>query len=251
MTDDREPTDHARVLVVGAASGIGAAAVRWLAERGWRVAAADRDAAGLRALDTAGVDLATRVEVDASDEQAVDRAVASAAGTLGGLDALVNCVGTTGGGWRSIADMPVAHIDELYAVNLRSAFLLTRAVLGPMRNQGYGRILHLSSIAGKEGVSGMAAYCATKAGLVGLVKSVAREVATEGITVNALAPAIIRTAMTEAMSEEQYTYLRDLAPMRRAGELDEVAAMIEWIVSPRCSFTTGATFDLSGGRADY
>ena len=240
-----------RVLVVGAASGIGAAAAAWLLSKGWSVAVADRDEAKLRTIVPAVSSFAACLSLDVTDETAVAAGVNEAADALGGIDALVNCVGTTGGGWASITETSVTHLDELYNVNLRGAFLLTQAVLGVMRPRQYGRVLHLTSIAGKEGVAGMSSYCATKAGMVGLVKSVAREVATEGITVNGLAPAIIRTALTQAMPDDQYDYLLNLAPMRRAGELDEVSAMIEWIVSPACGFTTGFIFDLSGGRADY
>jgi 2-dehydro-3-deoxy-L-rhamnonate dehydrogenase (NAD+) len=236
------------VLVVGAASGIGAAAAEHLAARGWRVVGADRDEDGLATVGEVGV---VPVAMDVTDEDTVRDGVAEATAAVGALDAVVNCVGTTGGGWRPFAEVTVDHLDELYRVNLRGAFLVTAAVLPAMRARGYGRLLHVASIAAKEGVPGMAGYCATKAGLVGLVRSVAREIATEGVTVNALAPALVHTPLTEAMPEEQYAYLRDLAPMRRAGTVEECAAMIAWIVSPACSFTTGATFDLSGGRADY
>lgn len=243
-------TERTNALVVGAASGIGRAATRWLATRGWRLVAADRDREGLDRLEV-GTGIVERLELDVVDADAVTRGVAAAEQALDGVDVLVNCAGTTGGGWRSFDQTPVAQLDALYAVNLRGAFLLTQAVLPAMMARSYGRILHVASIAGKEGVPGMSTYCATKAGLIGLVKSVAREVARDGVTINALAPALIRTALTEAMPEEQFTYLRDLAPMRRAGELDETSAMIGWIVSPEASFTTGFTYDLSGGRADY
>jgi 2-dehydro-3-deoxy-L-rhamnonate dehydrogenase (NAD+) len=120
-----------------------------------------------------------------------------------------------------------------------------------MLKNGYGRILHVASIAGKEGSAGMTAYSATKAGLIGLVKSLARDCALDGLTLNALAPAVVRTAMVDARPEATVKYMIDKIPMRRTGELEEAAELIAWIVSPACSFTTGFTFDMSGGRATY
>jgi 3-oxoacyl-[acyl-carrier protein] reductase len=120
-----------------------------------------------------------------------------------------------------------------------------------MLPSGKGRILHVASVAGKEGNAGMLAYSATKAGLIGMVKSAGKDYAETGITINALAPAVIRTDMVAAMPEHQVKYMTDKIPMKRTGELDEAAAMIDFIVSPECSFTTGFTFDLTGGRATY
>ena len=139
--------------------------------------------------------------------------------------------------------------DLVYRINLYAAMLLTRAVVPVMLRNGYGRILHVASIAGKEGNAGMLAYSATKSGLIGLVKSAAKDYAETGITINALAPAVIRTDLVAAMPEAQVKYMTDKIPMKRTGELEEAAAMIEFIVSPECAFTTGFTFDLSGGRA--
>jgi 2-dehydro-3-deoxy-L-rhamnonate dehydrogenase (NAD+) len=239
-----------RALIVGAASGIGAAVTRHLLALGWQAVAADRDEDGLERLPDRG-ELVDRLVLDVTDAASVTSGVTSAERSLGELDVLVNCAGSTGGGWRSLRETPVAQLDALYEVNLRGAYLLTQAVLPAMVERRYGRILHVASIAGKEGVPGMSTYCATKAGLIGMVKAVAKEVAEAGVTINALAPAIIRTALTTAMPEEQFAYLRDLVPMRRPGELEEAVAMIAWIVSPEASFTTGFTYDLSGGRADY
>jgi NAD(P)-dependent dehydrogenase (short-subunit alcohol dehydrogenase family) len=120
-----------------------------------------------------------------------------------------------------------------------------------MLERGYGRVLHVASIAGKEGNAGMLAYSSSKAAVIGMTKVQGKEVAGTGVTVNALAPAVIRTPLVEAMPEAQVTYMTDKIPMRRCGTLEEVVAMVEFIVSPGCSFTTGFTFDLSGGRATY
>jgi 3-oxoacyl-[acyl-carrier protein] reductase len=129
--------------------------------------------------------------------------------------------------------------------------VLSKAVLPRLLTHNYGRVLHVASIAGKEGNAGMAAYSATKAGLIGLVKSLGKDYAETGITINALAPAVIRTPMVDALPEATVRYMTDRIPMKRCGELDEAAQLIAWIVSPACSFTTGFTFDLSGGRATY
>ena len=136
-------------------------------------------------------------------------------------------------------------------INLIGAFVLSQAVLGALREAGYGRILHIASIAGKEGNAGMVSYSASKAGLIGMVKSMGKEYAQEGITVNALAPAVIWTPMVEAMPQSQVDYMTQRIPMGRLGRLEEVAEMAAWIVSPAASFTTGFTFDLTGGRATY
>ena len=237
-----------RALVVGAASGIGAAAAARLVRDGWSVVGADRDLAGLERLDVA---LAGRVRMDVTDAASVAAGVSETTRTLGAIDALVNCAGTAGGGWRPFLETSPDQLDELHAVNLRGAFLLMQAVLPGMIEAGYGRILHVASIAGKEGVPGMSTYSSTKAGLIGLVKSVGREIATSGVTVNALAPAVIRTPLTDLMPEDQFEYLKSLIPMRRAADLEEVAAAIRWMVSEEASFTTGFAYDLSGGRADY
>jgi 2-dehydro-3-deoxy-L-rhamnonate dehydrogenase (NAD+) len=248
--EDGRHVARQRALIVGAASGIGAAVTRHLLDRGWQAVAADRDSDGLERLTDRG-ELVDRLVIDVTDVTSVTSGVTSAERSLGHLDVLVNCAGSAGGGWRPLRETPVAQLDALYEVNLRGAYLLTQAVLPAMVERRYGRILHVASIAGKEGVPGMSTYCATKAGLIGMVKAVAKEVAETGVTINALAPAIIRTSLTEAMPEEQFAFLRDLVPMRRPGELAEAAAMIRWIVSPEASFTTGFTYDLSGGRADY
>jgi 3-oxoacyl-[acyl-carrier protein] reductase len=129
--------------------------------------------------------------------------------------------------------------------------VVAQAVLPRMLAQNYGRILHVASIAGKEGNAGMAAYSASKAGLIGLVKSMAKDYAETGVTINALAPAVIQTPLVDALPQATIDYMTAKIPMRRCGTLEEVAAMIAWIVSPACSFTTGFTFDLSGGRATY
>ncbi|MGH6720106.1 MAG: SDR family NAD(P)-dependent oxidoreductase [Alphaproteobacteria bacterium] len=242
------------VAVVGAGSGIGRAAAAYLAGQGVMVGCLDRDApanaASAQAITAAG-GTAFAHGVDVTDEATIGPALDAVARAFGRLDGLVNCAGITGLTNRKAHDVDLADFDRVYRINLRGAMALSIAVLPRMLERGYGRVLHVASIAGKEGNAGMAAYSATKAGLIGLVKSMAKDYATTGITINALAPAVIQTPMVDALPAAQVTYMTDKIPMRRCGTLDEVAQIIAWIVSPACSFTTGFTFDLSGGRATY
>ena len=154
-------------------------------------------------------------------------------------------------GFTRTEDTPTPGFRETVEVNLVGSFLVTRHALPTMRAAGYGRILLIASMAGKEGNAGMCAYSAAKAGVIGLAKSTGKEVAGSGVTVNALAPAVIRTAMVDGMPEEQVEYMTAKIPMGRCGTLDEAASLACWIVSREASFNTGAVFDLSGGRATY
>ena len=245
------PTRPYNVAVVGAASGIGAAAARFIAREGARVACLDRDGEGAAGVAAALGGGAIARPCDVTDPDSVERAVAETARAFGQIHGLVNCAGITGRTNVKGHEVELADFDRVYAVNLRGAFILSQAILRHMLPHGYGRLLHVASIAGKEGNAGMTAYSATKAGLIGLVKSLGKDYPESGITINALAPAVIRTPMVEALPEATVKYMTDKIPMRRCGELDEAAALIAWILSPACSFTTGFTFDLSGGRATY
>jgi 3-oxoacyl-[acyl-carrier protein] reductase len=238
------------VAVVGAASGIGRAAAEFLAQIGCHVGAADREIEGVRRL-AAEQDRVSAFAIDALDAASVADGLADIERRIGPIDALVNSVGITGKTNLPAHEVDLADFDRVCALNLRAALILSRAVLPAMLARGYGRLLHIASISGKEGNMGMTAYSASKAGLIGLVKSMAKDYATTGVTVNALAPAVIRTPLVAALPEATVKYMTDKIPMRRCAELGEAAAMIAWIVSPACSFTTGFTFDLSGGRATY
>lgn len=241
-------------VVVGAADGIGKAAATLLAQRGARVACLDRNLAGAEEVArslTSDTAAALAVGTDVVDAASVEHAIGRVREELGPVAALVNCAGTTGVTGRKSEDVDIEDFDLVYRVNLRGAFLLSKAVLPGMVAEGYGRVLHVASIAGKEGNAGMVAYSATKAGLIGMVKAQGKEYAETGVTVNALAPAVIRTAMVEAMPPAQVEYMTERIPMRRTGRLQEAAETICWAVSPACSFTTGFTFDLSGGCAVY
>ena len=150
-----------------------------------------------------------------------------------------------------ITEYPTEAFDEIYAVNLRGTFLMAKYALQAMEPAGYGRILLIASIAGKEGNPGMVGYSATKAGGIGLVKGIGKEYAQSGITINGLAPAVIKTAMNADTHPDQLAYMTAKIPMGRLGTVEEVAAMASWIVSEECTFSTGFVFDLSGGRATY
>jgi 3-oxoacyl-[acyl-carrier protein] reductase len=243
-----------QVIVMGAGSGIGRATAEFLAAGGAPVGCLDRDetaaAKTAHAIERAG-GRALAVAADVTREATLAPALDRVTEAFGPIQALVNCAGITGRTNIKAHEVDPADFDAVYRINLRGALLVSQAVLPGMLAQNYGRILHVASIAGKEGNAGMAAYSATKAGLIGLVKSMAKDYAETGITINALAPAVIQTPMVDALPQATVDYMTAKIPMRRCGTLAEVAAMIAWIVSPACSFTTGFTFDLSGGRATY
>ncbi|MBT5413288.1 MAG: SDR family oxidoreductase [Rhodospirillaceae bacterium] len=240
--------------VVGAASGIGREAAALLARLGCAVPCLDRDEAGnaaaAAAIRKAG-GAADAFAADVTRPETVHAAVAAALDRYGRIDALVNCAGVTGKTAIVSHEVDLEDFDRVYAINLRGALVVSQAVLPAMLERGYGRLLHVASVAGKDGNAGMAAYSATKAGLIGLVKVMGKDYAQTGVTVNGLAPAVVQTPMVEALPRETVDYMTAKIPMARLGRLDEVAHMIAWILSPACSFTTGFTFDMTGGRATY
>lgn len=240
------------VLVTGAASGIGKQIATSLSKKGAIIAACDKDISKLRTLeDEIRSNKFFTFEVDFVSEESIVRCVSAVEAQLGPLKAVVNCVGVLGKNGEKIESLDIADFDLVYSINLRGAVILTKAVIKGMSDRGYGRILHLASISGKEGNPLLVAYSSTKAGLIAMVKSVGKEYATTGVTVNSIAPALIDSPMTDSFSESQLAYLKSKIPMNRLGTSDEVAEMAAWIISPACSFTTGFTFDLSGGRATY
>jgi NAD(P)-dependent dehydrogenase (short-subunit alcohol dehydrogenase family) len=243
--------DDYAVAIVGGASGIGLDTARFLSGQGVRVAVLDRNKEGVTAAAKALGSKAIGVDVDIKDWTGTKAAIDQVAKSFGKIDGLVNCAAIVGKTNIPTHDVEIENFDECYQINLRGALLLSKAVIPHMLARKYGRILHIASIAGKEGNAGMAAYSATKAGLIGLVKVMGKDYAETGITVNGLAPAVIRTPMVAAMPQQQVDYMTAKIPMKRVGELQEAAEMIAWIVSPACSFTTGFTFDLTGGRAVY
>lgn len=237
------------ILVTGAASGIGRKIATDLSARGAKVVACDKNLEAL--VELASNNPMSVYEVDFSSEKSIMDLVAEVESAQGPLSAAINCVGILGKNGEKIEYLDIQDFDTVYAVNLRGAVIFTKAVIAGMAQRGYGRILHIASISGKEGNPYLVAYSATKAGLIGMVKSVGKEYATSGVTINAMAPALIESPMSESFSDEQMTSLKSKIPMDRLGKSQEVADLAAWIVSPACSFTTGFTFDLSGGRATY
>lgn len=240
------------VVVIGASNGIGRAAASLISHRGAKVIIADMNPDGLKEL-ASELKLATnQVHVlDVSDQIAVTNVIASIIKDHGKIDALVNSAGIVGQSNVKVEDLDWALYEKTLQVNLYGAIWLTQQLIPHMKKQAYGRIVHLASIAGKEGNPGMAPYNTSKAGLIGFVKGVAKELAPAGIIINALAPAVISTPMNSNTSEETLKYMISRIPLGRTGQASEVAEIIAFMASPACSFTTGFTFDISGGRATY
>ena len=248
MADLRSISGH-HIYVSGAGSGIGRAIALDFARRGAKISACDINTEAIKAIDNGTYIKA--IGADFTNEESILNSVKIAEQNFGPLHAVVNCVGILGKNGMKIEELDISDFDFVYQVNLRSAVILTKAVISGMAQRKYGRILHLASISGKEGNQLLVAYSATKAGLIAMVKSVGKEYAESGVTINAMAPALIESPMSASFSESQMTLLKSKIPMARLGTQDEVANLASWIVSPECSFTTGFTFDLSGGRATY
>ena len=248
MADLRSISGH-HIYVSGAGSGIGRAIALDFARRGAKISACDINTEAIKAIENGSTIKA--IGADFTNEESILNSVKNAEQNFGPLHAVVNCVGILGKNGMKIEGLDIADFDFVYQVNLRSAVILTKAVISGMAQRKYGRILHLASISGKEGNQFLVAYSATKAGLIAMVKAVGKEYAESGVTINAMAPALIESPMSASFSESQMTLLKSKIPMGRLGTQDEVANLASWIVSPECSFTTGFTFDLSGGRATY
>jgi 2-dehydro-3-deoxy-L-rhamnonate dehydrogenase (NAD+) len=194
---------------------------------------------------------ATGIQCNVADENSVISAINNIETQFGKIDIMVNCAGIIGPTNTKITDFNVEDFDKIYGINLRGSFLMTKYTIKVMEKHNYGRILLIASMAGKEGNPGMAGYTATKGGVISLVKGIGKEYATTGITVNGLAPAVIKTAMNEDTHPDQLAYLLAKIPMGRLGTIEEVAKISAWIVSKESTFTTGFLFDISGGRATY
>lgn len=238
-------------VVTGAASGLGLAIATKLAAEGGRVALLDLNEDALQAAASEVGPNASSFPIDLTNEEQVATVIAQVGKEFGRIDVLVNCAGVTGKTNIKSQDVETSNLRFVFEVNFMASFFTTRAVLPWMVKQDYGRILHIASIAGKEGNAGMLAYSASKAAVIGMTKVQGKEYAETGITVNALAPAVIQTPMVDAMPPEQVKYMTDKIPMKRCGTLDEIAHMAAFIVSPGAGFTTGFTFDMTGGRATY
>jgi 3-oxoacyl-[acyl-carrier protein] reductase len=243
---------HEQVAVVtGAADGLGLAISQRLLAEGATVWFLDRNENLVNTVAAAAGPRAHPLVVDITNETVIQAAFARVLAAHGRLDVLVNSAGIVGPNNVRITETPADSYEQVLRVNLFGSFLVAKYAIAAMQPRKYGRVLLIASIAGKEGNAGMCAYSSAKAGVIGLVKSVGKELAETGITVNALAPAVIQTAMVEAMDPQQVKNNTDKIPMKRCGTLNEVAAIACWIVSREASFNTGVSFDLSGGRAVY
>lgn len=236
-------------VVTGGGAGLGLSIARALAAEGVKLAILDwSDAALVKLKGT--LDFEPYV-VDIANEEQVKRAIREIAALFGGIDILINCAGITGLTNIKSHETDTTDIRKVFDINFMGSYFTTKYTLPVMLKNNYGRILHIASIAGKEGNAGMLAYSASKAAVIGMTKVQGKEYAETGVTINALAPAVIQTALVDAMPAEQVKYMTDKIPMKRCGTLEEIANIALYIVSPQNSFTTGFTFDLSGGRATY
>jgi len=252
MTTDQRNFKGQVVLVVGAASGIGRATAQLISSRGGTVVIADLDRTGLATLQgELGLEDNQVKNVDLGNQSSIQQLIASVLTDHKQIDALVNTAGMVGPTNTKVEDVDWAAFEKTVTINLFGTIWLTQEVLPHMKARKYGRIAHIASIAGKEGNPGMHAYNTSKAGMIGFIKGVGKEVATEGITINAFAPAVIRTPFNAGTSDETLKYMLGRIPMGRVGEPEEAAEMLAFMVSKACSFTTGFTFDASGGRATY
>jgi len=224
-----------RAVVTGGLSGIGAAAAARIAAEGGTVAVWDVNGG---------------ITTDISDYRSVESAVAQTLKQLGGIDILVNSAAITGP-TVPVAEFPIDGWNRVMAVNVNGTFFTNRAVVPVMLAQDYGRIVNIASIAGKEGNPNASAYSASKAAVIGFTKSLAKELAKTSITVNAVTPAAVKTPIFAQMPQSHIDFMLSKIPKGRFGTVDEVASLVCWLASEECSFSTGAVFDISGGRATY
>jgi 2-dehydro-3-deoxy-L-rhamnonate dehydrogenase (NAD+) len=237
-------------VVTGGAAGIGFAIAQRLAHSGAQVTLWDRDARALSETSKAIAGGVHEVAVDVADEAAVGRALDETLAKMRRVDVLVCSAGITGPN-TTTWEYPVDAWKQVLDVNLTGVFLCNRAVVPHMRANDYGRIVNIASIAGKEGNPNASAYSASKAGVISLTKSLGKELAKTGIRVNCVTPAAVKTGMFGQMTQAHIDFMLSKIPMARFGEVAEIAAMVAWLCTEECSFSTGAAFDLSGGRAVY
>jgi len=237
-------------VVTGGAAGIGLATARRIVDSRGRVVLWDRDGDALARARQALGDACSVRELDISDPDAVAAAAAGAELECGRIDALVCSAGITGPN-STLADYPIADWKRVFDVNVHGLFYCNRAIVPIMRKRDYGRIVNIASVAGKEGNPNASAYSASKAAVIGLTKSLGKELAQSGLRVNCVTPAAVRTAIFDQMTQKHIDFMLSKIPMGRFGTVEEVAALIGWLASDDCSFSTAAVFDLSGGRATY
>ena len=236
-------------IVTGAASGLGKAAAARIVAEGGKVVLWDLNA---EALETAKAETGAAgvVALDVSNAEAVKAAAATSHGILGRIDVLINSAGITGA-TVPVWEFPIESWLKVMDINLNGLFYCCREVIPFMLDNGYGRIVNVASVAGKEGNPNASAYSASKAGVIGLTKSLGKELATKGVIVNALTPATFESPILAQLPQSQVDYMRSKIPMGRLGVVDESAAMVTFMASEECSFTTASVFDTSGGRTTY
>lgn len=224
-----------RAVVTGGLSGIGEAVAKRIVAEGGKVAVWDMNGG---------------ITTDISSWDSVQAAAAETIRQLGGIDVLVNSAGIAGP-TATVTDLKMEDWHRTIAINLNGTFFTNRAVVPHMVAQNYGRIVNIASIAGKEGNPNASAYSASKAGVIGFTKSLAKELAKTGVTVNSVTPAAVRTPIFDQIPQSHVDFMLSKIPMARLGKIDEVASLVCWLASEECSFSTGAVFDVSGGRATY
>lgn len=241
-----------KAVVTGGARGIGRGIAKRLLASGAAVCLWDVDAEALadavQALSPLGK--VEPVTANVADPASIEAATQSTVSRLGGIDILVNNAGISGPN-HTVWDYPIEAWQQVIDINLLGVFYCCRSVVPVMLSQGYGRIVSMASIAGKEGNPNASAYSASKAAVIGLTKSLGKELAEQGILVNCVAPAAVETDIFKQMTPEHVEYMRSKIPMGRFGKIEEVASLVTWLASEECTFSTGAVFDLSGGRATY
>ena len=245
--------DDRVAIVTGAATGIGYGVSRRLGREGAKIAMVDVDGSlgEQSASELAARGVPTLLTVgDVAEPDTAERACRQALDEWGRIDILINNAGI-GGVNGSIWELPIEEMDRVYRTNLRGVFAFTHTVIPHMLERDYGRIVNMASVAGKEGNPRMVPYSATKAAVIGLTKSVGKELAHTGVRVNCVTPAVVQTRILDEFTPEQIAYMVERIPMGRTGEIDEIAALVAWLASEECSFSTGAVFDITGGRATY
>ena len=245
--------DDQVAIVTGSATGIGYGIAKRLGSEGARLIMVDVNSsiAEQSASEFAARGIDVRLVVgDVSEPEVARRAVRQASDAWGRIDILVNNAGI-GGINGNIWELPVEELDRVYRTNLRGVFVFCHEVIPCMLERDYGRVVNIASVAGKEGNPRMVPYSATKAAVIALTKSVGKELARTGVRINCVTPGLVQTRLLDEFTPEQVRYMVELIPMGRTGEIEEIAALVAWLASQECSFSTGAVFDISGGRATY
>lgn len=237
-------------VITGGASGIGYRTAERIVSEGGTVSLWDVDAARIEEAKARLGEGAHGLALDVSDPAQVEKAAQDTAASAGRIDILICSAGITGPNAK-VAEYPIDQWKRVFDININGLFYCNRFVVPFMQRNGYGRIVNVASIAGKEGNPNASAYSASKAAVIGLTKSLGKELVHDGITVNAITPATVDTPILQQLKPEFIDYMLSKIPMQRFGTVDELASLISWIASEECSFTTGAVFDISGGRATY